>query len=53
MEDGANLSALKSAIHSRLGIPLDDMHLSKQPGLLTCKEPYSFRDMAINDASLK
>ncbi|KAG2443114.1 hypothetical protein HYH02_009527 [Chlamydomonas schloesseri] len=53
VEDGASLSALKGAIHARLGIPLDDMHLSKQPALLTSKEPYSFRDMAINDASLK
>ncbi|KXZ49382.1 hypothetical protein GPECTOR_21g608 [Gonium pectorale] len=51
--DNATLSALKSAIHERLAIPLDDMLLSKQPALLTSKEPYSFRDMAINDATLK
>ncbi|GLC39288.1 hypothetical protein PLESTB_001573700 [Pleodorina starrii] len=53
VDDGATLSVLKSAIHSKLAIPLDDMLLSKQPGLLTSKEPYSFRDLAINDASLK
>ncbi|EFJ40602.1 hypothetical protein VOLCADRAFT_69322 [Volvox carteri f. nagariensis] len=53
VDDGANLSALKAAINAKLAIPLDDMLLSKQPGLLTSKEPYSFRDLAINDASLR
>ncbi|GLI70914.1 hypothetical protein VaNZ11_015942 [Volvox africanus] len=53
VDDGATLSALKAAINAKLAIPLDDMLLSKQPGLLTTKEPYSFRDLAINDASLK
>ncbi|GFR49916.1 hypothetical protein Agub_g12024 [Astrephomene gubernaculifera] len=53
VDDGATLAALKAAIQAQLAIPAEDMHLSKQPGLLTSKEPYSFRDMAINDASLK
>ncbi len=51
--DTATLAVLKQAIHAKLAIPMDDMLLSKQPGLLTSKEPYSFRDMGINDASLK
>lgn len=51
--DTATLAVLKQAINAKLAIPMDDMLLSKQPGLLTSKEPYSFRDMGINDASLK
>ena len=45
--DGATVSALRAAINAQLGVPLEDMHLSKQAALLTSKEPYSFRDLAI------
>ena len=41
------MSALRAAINAQLGVPLEDMHLSKQAALLTSKEPYSFRDLAI------
>lgn len=44
--DGTTVSALRAAINAQLGVPLD-MHLSKQAALLTSKEPYSFRDLAI------
>ncbi|KAG2487432.1 hypothetical protein HYH03_013999 [Edaphochlamys debaryana] len=53
VDDSATVRGLKQAVHAKLAIPLEDMHLSKQAGLLTSKEPYSFRDMAVDDAKLK
>lgn len=37
--DGATVGGLKATIHEKLNIPLQDMRLSKNPGLLTSKTP--------------
>lgn len=34
MDNGATLAGLKQAIHAKLGIPLEDMLLSKNPALV-------------------
>ena len=34
----ADIQALKQAIHTKLGIPLGDIHLSKNPALLTTQD---------------
>jgi hypothetical protein len=50
--DNATVAALRKAIHTTLDVPLESMHLSRQAGLLTSKEPYSFRDLGITVRSV-
>ncbi|KAL4856070.1 NPL4-like protein 1 [Chlorella vulgaris] len=53
VDDGSTLGGLKLAIQDKLGVPLEDMLLSKDPQLLTSKEPSTFTDMQGDTASLQ
>eukprot|EP00887_Chlorella_sp_A99_P003425 scaffold7.g3425.t1 len=51
--DTSTLAGLKLAIQEKLGVPLEDMLLSKSPQLLTSKDPSAFTDVLSNDGSLR
>ncbi|KAL4446805.1 hypothetical protein ABPG77_008049 [Micractinium sp. CCAP 211/92] len=55
VDNGATLGGLKLAIQAKLGVPLDDMLLSKNPALLTAKEDAlgGFTDLLDNHAGLQ
>lgn len=39
LPEGSTLQALKQAIHVKLSIALEGLHLSRQPQLLTVQDP--------------
>jgi nuclear protein localization family protein 4 len=53
VDDGATVAGLKLAIHQRLHIPMEQLQLSRDAGLLTSKAPEQLRDMAADSAGLR
>mmetsp|Transcript_11103 Transcript_11103/g.19353 ORF Transcript_11103/g.19353 Transcript_11103/m.19353 type:complete len:416 (+) Transcript_11103:279-1526(+) len=53
LQDGASLAELKQAINAKLGIPHQDLHLSKDPALLTTKTPQEFTDLTMEHAGVR
>ncbi|PRW57867.1 NPL4 1 [Chlorella sorokiniana] len=52
VDGNANLAALKLAIQEKLGVPVAEQQLSKNPALLTTKDPSSINDLQADGAGL-
>jgi len=53
LPDGAHLGELHEAIHQQLGVPLEDMALSRDPGLLKAGRQHNVSLLAGSHASLE
>mmetsp|Transcript_30694 Transcript_30694/g.55886 ORF Transcript_30694/g.55886 Transcript_30694/m.55886 type:complete len:491 (-) Transcript_30694:686-2158(-) len=53
VSDDSTVEDLRDSIHSQLGVPLDEMHLSQDAKLLTSRDPSTFIDLSNLSADLK